>query len=103
MSKNKKIQSDIFGINALKRIGFFMQIIAPFYTKELYTQEAVIQYIEHYYPNFNKYYGTYERKNSTFVRIYRFYKKVFGQKKLYLFCRLFFLVEKESLSIIFFN
>jgi len=78
-----------------------MIIIGPFYTKKSYTRETVSIYIGKNYSDF-KYYGYYERKNFTPLRIYRFYTVLpDGQKKLYPLYPLFFFFVKESRFVIF--
>ena len=77
-----------------------MQIISPFHTRKSYTKEAVTSFIEQYGLKV-KYYGSYKRKNFIPVDIYRYYDVLStGQKKLFLFCRRFCLVENKNLCII---
>lgn len=80
-----------------------MIIIAPIYTKKSYNMEAVSKFIGQNYPDL-KYYGSYDRKDNTSLRIYRYYKRTTGgQKKLYLLSPRLFSLEKESLCDIFLN
>lgn len=83
-------------------MDFFIQIIAPLHKKEAYQKDLVINYIGKYYPDY-KYYGTYDRKNSEFVEIHRFYihlpdgkKKTLSILPAFLFSR-----KRESLSFFF--
>ena len=74
----------------------FMQIICPFYTRSTYTKEAVDLFIDHSGQKV-KYYGTYQRKFFTQLRIYRYYQVLpTGQKKLFRYCLLFFSAANRS-------